>query len=285
MVLRKIFFVVRPIGWSVLLLFLTAIIAQTVIGFFMPGFNILASKDLGKIIFTILVFGALGFFVTQQPPEFRATWIRKNILFLKQWAAFKVFVQCFMFFFFLHVLFLAICYGTGYATLQSVKTPNLLKLIGQLLFGFCATFMLALTEEIMFRGSFFPYFSQWLRPITAAFVTSLCFMIVHFLPNPVTQLRNEWPIGIGLFLLGFMLNLIFIKANTMYANIGTHAGLVYVKVILRKIRFFAFAPAATLPWLLHPDLRQAPLVHIIFGFIIIGLVINMHKKVFISPKN
>ncbi len=285
MVLRKIFFVVRPIGWSVLLLFLAATLVQMGVGFFVPGFDILASKDLGKIIFTTLVFGALGFFVYQQPSEFRTAWVARNFTFLKECAAFKIFAQCFVFFFFLHALFLGICYGTGHAALQSVTAPNLLKFAGQLLFGFGATFMLALTEEIMFRGTFFPYFSQWLRPITATLVTSLCFMIVHFLPNPVAQLRNEWPIGLGLFLLGFMLNLIFIKAGTMYANIGTHAGLVYVKVILRKIRFLAFAPAATLPWLLHPDLRQAPLVHILFGCIIIGLVINMRNKLFIYPKN
>ena len=145
--------------------------------------------------------------------------------------------------------------------------------------------MLALTEEIMFRGTLFPYFVQWLRPITAVFVTSLCFMIVHFLPNPVMQLYTDWPIGLGLFLLGFMLNLIFIKTGTMYANIGTHAGLVYVKVILRKMRFLVFAPAADLPWLLNADLRQAPLVHLFFGCIIIGLIINMHDRLFITHKN
>jgi membrane protease YdiL (CAAX protease family) len=284
MVVQKVFLAIRPVVLSALLLFVTANTAQNLITLFIPSFDILASKDLGKIVFTTLVFISLGFFVWLQSASFRFAWIKRNFGFLGNRAELTRFAQFFTLFFTLHALFLGICFALGFAHLQPAHITNFYKLAGQLLFGFCATFMLAYTEEVMFRGTLFPYFSQWLRPITAAFVTSLAFMIVHFLPNPLAQLLNDCPTGLGLFSLGFMLNLIFIKMGTMYANIGTHAGLVFVKVVLRKIRFLVFAPIATLPWLLHSDLRQAPLVHILFWCISVGLVVNLRKIIFAPPQ-
>ncbi len=183
----------------------------------------------------------------------------------------------------LHALLLGSCYFYGLGSLQTIADVSIIKIIGQLLFGFLATFMLALTEEIMFRGTLYPYFAHWLRPITAVFVTSLSFMLVHFFPSPVAQIQRDLPIAIGLFLLGFMLNLIFITAGSMYANIGTHAGLVYVKVILRKARFFVLASTNTLPWFLHTDLRQAPIVHALFGLIIVGLIVHKRDVLFAKP--
>lgn len=284
MVVQKVFLVVRPVVLSALLLFVTAYSAQNLIALFIPSFDILASKDLGKIVFTILVFISLGFFVRVQPAPFRFAWVKRNFGFLGNRAELTRFAQFFTLFFALHALFLGICFALGFAHLQPVTIPSFYKLSGKLLFGFCATFMLAYTEEVMFRGTLFPYFSQWLRPINAAFTTSLSFMLVHFLPYPWTQIPNDAATAFGLFSLGFMLNLIFIKIGTMYANIGTHAGLVFVKVVLRKIRFLVFAPAATLPWMLHSDLRQAPLVHILFWCISIGLVFNMRKTIFVAKK-
>ena len=149
-----------------------------------------------------------------------------------------------------------------------------------MLFGFGATFMLAYTEEVMFRGTVFPFLVQFMRPIAAVFFTALAFMTVHFLPSPLAQVWRDPAIALGLFLLGFMLNLIFIAAETMYANIGAHAGLVFVKVILRKVRFLTIAAPPWLPWFLHHDLRQAPLVHLFFLVVIVGLVVLLRKKLF-----
>lgn len=283
MVVQRFLKIVRPILVSALLLFAAANVLQYGIAAIIPSFNILASKDLGKIIFTLLVFGALGVFVYQQPPSFRKDWVKRNFLFLSSHHGLQIFFRCFLLFFTLHALFLGACYWAGVASFLPIGDISIISLTGKLLFGFAATFMLAFTEEIMFRGTIYPYLTQWLRPLTAVLFTSLAFMIVHFLPNPVVQLAHDWPIAIGLFLLGFMLNLIFIKAGTMYANMGTHAGLVFVKVILRKIRFIAFAPLNSLPWFLHSDLRQAPLVHLLFGLIIVGLCINMKTVLFKRP--
>jgi membrane protease YdiL (CAAX protease family) len=280
MAMRKIFQVVRPILLSAFALLVVSICTQQGMQFFMPHFQLLASKDLGKIIFTTLAFGAIALFIAQQPAAFRAAWVKRNLLFLTSRIGLRYFTGCFALFFFLHCLFLAICYTSGHGALQTVVNIQPFTLTGKLIFGFFVTFMLALTEEIIFRGTFYPYFVAFMRPIWAVLATSLLFMIVHFLPNPISQLYADWPVGLGLFLLGFMLNLIFIKAGSMYANIGTHAGLVYVKVILRKIRFFVFAPLPTLPWILHTDLRQAPIVHILFASIIIYLIISQRAFLF-----
>lgn len=283
MVAQRFFKIVRPIFVSALLLFCAAVLVQYCVTFFIPSFDILASKDMGKIVFTLLIFGSLSIFILQQTSKFQHRWWLRNIHFLYDRTQLHLFWRCFVTFFMLHALLLGSCYFYGLGSLQTIADVSIIKIIGQLLFGFLATFMLALTEEIMFRGTLYPYFAHWLRPITAVFVTSLSFMLVHFFPSPVAQIQRDLPIAIGLFLLGFMLNLIFITAGSMYANIGTHAGLVYVKVILRKARFFVLASTNTLPWFLHTDLRQAPIVHALFGLIIVGLIVHKRDVLFAKP--
>lgn len=283
MVAQRFLKIVRPIFISALLLFCAAVLVQYCMTFFIPSFDILASKDLGKIVFTLLVFGALGIFILQQPSKFQHQWWLRNIHFLYDRTQLRLFGRFFVTFFMLHVLLLASCYFFGLGLLQNISDVSVIKIIGQLLFGFIATFMLALTEEIMFRGTLYPYFAQWLRPIVAVFITSLLFMLVHFFPSPVAQIQKDPPIATGLFLLGLMLNLIFISAGSMYANIGTHAGLVYVKVILRKARFFVLASPSTLPWFLHADLRQAPIVHALFTLIIVVLIVYKRDVLLRKP--
>lgn len=255
--------------------------AQIFFSQIMPGFDILASKDFGKVVFTLLVFVALAIFVGYQPSEFASNWRERNFGFLIQKKGAILFAKVFGIFFSLHVLLLAAFYWVGVASFCSDVFISL-KAFGQIIFGFFVTFMLAYTEEVIFRGTVFPYLIQFVRPILAVFFTSIMFMIAHFLPNPVVQLAQDPAIAIGLFLLGFMLNLIFIAAGTMYANIGAHAGLVFVKVILRKVRFLVIAAVPTLPWFLHQDLRQAPLVHGLFLVVILGLIVWLRKILFSS---
>lgn len=279
---RKIFLRIRPIVFSALFLFITAWLAQISLSRTISGFDILASKDLGKIVFTLLVFAALGIFVAQQPSAFVCNWRKQNFGFLTQKKGAILFAKVFTIFFSLHALLLASFYLGGVAYFSPSAFFSL-KAFGQIVFGFFVTFMLAYTEEVMFRGTVFPYLLQFVRPIVAIFFTALMFMIAHFLPNPLIQLARDPAIAFGLFLLGFMLNLIFVAAGTMYANIGAHAGLVFVKVILRKVRFLVISTAPTLPWFLHHDLRQAPLVHGLFLLVIIGLMV-WYRKILFSSK-
>lgn len=276
---QKVFIRIRPVVVSALFLFFSSVLTQFCLSSVLPSFDILASKDLGKIIFTLLVFVALWIFVMQQSLPFRRAWHARNFIFLSSRQGIGIFARCFGCFFALHAFLLAVFYVCGVAQLHPGGAVSL-KVMGQLLFGFGATFMLAYTEEVMFRGTVFPYLVQFMRPIVAVFFTALAFMTVHFLPNPVAQLWRDPAIALGLFLLGFMLNLIFIAGGTMYANIGAHAGLVFVKVILRKIRFLTIAPAVSLPWFLHDDLRQAPLVYLLFVCVIVGLIVWQRKKLF-----
>jgi hypothetical protein len=52
---------------------------------------------------------------------------------------------------------------------------------------------------------------------------------------------------------------------------GAHAGLVFVKVALRRAPLIIFSQH--LPWWVHSDLRQSVLVHAFFMIIIILLLI------------
>ncbi len=270
----------RPILKSASLFLGTTLVVHYGVQFFFPAssFFILASKDLGKIVFTLLAFGALAHFVHQQSKTFRTAWLKRNFYFLGDGAGLRRFAAFFLLFFGAHVAFLALCSVLGFASLQGVAVPSTLALTGKLIFGFFVTFLLALTEEIIFRGTFFYHFKRWMSELNAVLLTSLFFMTVHFLPNPIMQIYHDWHTALGLFLLGTLLNLINIKWGTMYANIGCHAGLVFVKVVLRKIRFFAFVSPSLLPWFLHADLRQAPIVHFFFAIISLSIIFSLRRE-------
>jgi membrane protease YdiL (CAAX protease family) len=128
--------------------------------------------------------------------------------------------------------------------------------------------MLAWTEELIFRGTIFPYFEQFYSTIPSIVLTSLIFMLVHNLKNPLMLLSCDWKLGLGLFLLGVLLNQIFVITRKLYAGMGVHAGLVFVKVVLRRIPFLSSVP----------DLRQSYLVHILFLFTIVTLFFVYRKK-------
>jgi hypothetical protein len=106
-------------------------------------------------------------------------------------------------------------------------------------------------------------------------------MLCHDLTNPLNLITKDWKLGLGLFLLGMMLNIIFVITQKLYTGMGAHAGLVFVKVILRRARFLVFLPAAQLPCWVNPDLRQSVLIHIMFVAVNIGLIIR-YRKIFFT---
>lgn len=64
---------------------------------------------------------------------------------------------------------------------------------------------------------------------------------------------------------------------------GIHAGLVFVKVILRRLPLIGYLPEEQWQWWFAQDLRQAPLVHILFAIIILTLIIIYRKKLRTQP--
>ena len=63
---------------------------------------------------------------------------------------------------------------------------------------------------------------------------------------------------------------------------GAHAGLVFVKVALRRIPCLVYLPV--LPFWLHIDLRQSHLVHVFF-IGIIGIVMVRYRAVLFTANN
>jgi hypothetical protein len=101
-------------------------------------------------------------------------------------------------------------------------------------------------------------------------------MLVHNITHPLELVTTQWKLGLGLFLLGFLLNLVFIISQKLYVGMGVHAGLVYVKVFLRRIPCITYA--SSLPWWLNSDLRQSLITHLLFAVVITFLLIRARKS-------
>ncbi|MEI6806837.1 MAG: CPBP family intramembrane glutamic endopeptidase [Myxococcaceae bacterium] len=222
--------------YTALLLLFNSLVIQAVGHWFEPSFNLLANRGVGKIIFMLLVVGHM-------------LWLaRRASLELNFHFKLKYFFGYFFVFFVLHMLMIIL--------LNNLGSPEVsLKILGSIALGFIATFFLACAEEMIFRGILFRYFSQTLPIYLSIFLTSLIFMFSH-------NLSEGWRLGLGLFLLGVLLNLLFVSTKQLSASIGAHAGLVFVKVILRRVHFVGYTPL---------DLRQNHWVHLIFLILIIFL--------------
>jgi len=258
---------VGPIILSALSLFISFTLLQPFAYFLDPTFNLLSSRGIGKVTFVCMAIYQILLFLTVQSPLFLKQFFDRVLFFFVKERWFSRFSIYFTVFFSLHALVLfffflsgAIAYNPNWGTIT-------LALVSKTLFGLFVVFMLAWTEELIFRGTIYPYFAQFYRPLPSMLLTSLIFMLVHNLKNPLTLVTTEWRLGLGLFLLGLLLNQIFVITGKLYTGMGVHAGLVFVKVILRRAPFLARVP----------DLRQSHVVHLLFAIAITYLFIKNIK--------
>lgn len=256
-----------PILLSALSLLNSFFIIQPLALFFGPEFNLLASRGIGKVAFISMVIFQVLLFMLYQPPSFLKNFLDRVVLFFVKERWFPLFASLFSIFFIFHSIVLLIFYIFGMISFSPIFIINP-SVIGKLLFGLFVAFMLAWTEELIFRGTIFPYFEQFYSTVPSIILTSLIFMLVHNLKNPLMLLSYDWKLGLGLFLLGVLLNQVFVITRKLYAGMGVHAGLVFVKVVLRRIPFLSNVP----------DLRQSYLVHILFLLTIVTLFIVYRKK-------
>lgn len=229
-------------------------------------------------------------FLLIQPYSFLQSFFRRTLFFFTETRWFTQFSRFFGLFFVLHACLLFLFYSFGYVVYQPGWGVFSVQLVAKTLFGLFVVFMLAWTEELIFRGTLYPYFEQYYKPITSLFLTSFLFMLVHNLKNPLALVTSEWKLGLGLFLLGVLLNQIFIITGKLYTGMGAHAGLVFVKVVLRRARFLVFVPGmkfglnpTTVAWI-HPDLRQSHIVHILFILVIASLFVKYWNSFLTSSK-
>lgn len=262
---------IRPMIYSALFLLGNTFLIQYVGSLYNPSFNLLASRGFEKIIFTTLVIGhALALALTKSKEFFKKS-LTINVYFLWQSKWIRSFLSMFFIFFSLHALMLFCIGSAGYLHYNPAYhvTLSIIRSIG---LGFIVTFFLAWTEELIFRGILFRYINQILPPLTSVFIASLIFMFAHDLARPWNLITVHWHLGLGLFLLGMLLNLLFLISGKLYISMGAHAGLVFVKVILRRIPLIKYLPTEQLPWWLAIDLRQSHLTHILFGLTILLLL-------------
>jgi len=284
--MRRIGKILRPIVVSAFSFVACFFLLQPLAVALHPSFSLYANRGAGKIALTVCVLAHVILFLMLTPTSFRQRWYQKNISFFAQRAWIKNFLRMFSIFFMMHVGVLALCLGYNAAHYN----PAWLNAVtwsrcGNAVFGFVATFFLAWTEELIFRGTLYLFFVDYLRPFSSALITSLIFALAHDLTNPFNLITQHWQLGLGLFLLGMLLNLIFIIAGNLYAGMGAHAGLVYVKVLLRRFPLIIFAPAGQNPYWINKDLRQSLFIHALFIVIISFLVIRYRHVLFTNQKD
>lgn len=278
--IKKFIKAIGPILLSALLLLTVFLILQPIMLTLKPEYSLLSSRGLGKVIFITLVISTILGFIFTQSKSFVKSFLETNLYFFKDKNFIKLFFKYFSVFFLLHALLLFIFYISEYAIFNNNWGQFNLILILKILFGFFVVFMLAYTEELIFRGTLFPYFEQHFSTFTSLITTSVIFMLVHDLKNPLNLITKNWQLGLGLFLLGLLLNLIFIKTRKLYTNMGAHAGLVFVKVILRRAPLLIFLDQNSLPFWVNKDLRMSILIHALFFGLILYLIIINRKKIF-----
>lgn len=276
--MQKIWKVIGPIVLSALSIFISVLILQPIACWLNPTFSLLANRGIGKIGITVLVIWHILLLLATNSKLVLNDFLKTNLLFFKRknWVA--PFLKFFGIFAALHAAFLAILVFAGYADVVAVQTKFNCSFLLKILLGFVATFFLAWTEELIFRGTVYKIFATELCPLTSALAASTIFMMAHNLTNPLALVTYDWKLGAGLFLLGLLLNLVFIITGKLYTGMGIHAGLVFVKVFLRRVPFLAFAAPEMLPFFMNKDLRQSILVHIIFIVANLFLIFRFKSK-------
>lgn len=278
--IKKVFKAFGPILLSALSIFISFKVLQPIAYLIDPSFNLLSNRGIGKVAFVTLVILQIILFIVTQSKQFFNKFLKTNILFFSKLDWIKKYLKYFIIFFSLHALMLCIFVLVGFAKFNPILENITLKLFLRILFGFIVTFFLAWTEELIFRGTLFPYFEQTLSTFSSLIITSVIFMFVHNLTNPLDLITTNWRLGLGLFLLGLLLNLIFIDTKKLYTGMGAHAGLVFVKVFLRRMPLLIFLPATQLPSWINKDLRMSNLIHIFFLIAVIIMFIKTRKKLF-----
>lgn len=162
-------------------------------------FSLFANRGIGKIAITVLVITHIILLTTLQSKNFLENWFDTNVSFFKRYTWIKLFSLFFIIFFALHLLLLLSFYVTDFATYNAAWGTIKRSLLLKMLFGFIATFFLAWTEELIFRGTFYKFFVRYLCPLESIVWTSIIFMFVHDLANPLTLVTIHWRLGLGLF--------------------------------------------------------------------------------------
>jgi membrane protease YdiL (CAAX protease family) len=147
------------------------------------------------------------------------------------------------------------------------RLPTLLAI------GLLSAWLVAISEEIVFRGVLLSYL-RWngssAVTIAAITVSALLFAIAHNIRDPLAWLTpREIPLFIGLWLLAVMLGVTYVVTRSLWCSIGLHSGLLAIGRVLPRgdmivIDFGPWWLGGTGDLGMDGDLRRAPIVWAIF---------------------
>jgi membrane protease YdiL (CAAX protease family) len=151
-----------------------------------------------------------------------------------------------------------------------------LKIAERTFIGLLVVVVLAFTEEMIFRVFLMRYLmwdASTLAAITAVISASLIFAFLHNLTDPLAWFTHEqFPLFIGLFILGALLCVTYISTGSITCAIGLHSGFLGSKVFLRKTQILSVNPDMLLLQN-TADLRMSPIVWALW--IVMGAVIYL----------
>ena len=155
-----------------------------------------------------------------------------------------------------------------------------------------SSIFVALLEEALFRGAIFGLFRRSLPPLMALFCVTFIFAAVHFLKplDSFTVPQVTWLSGFTLlphlfhqfgepmtllagfttiFTLGWVVGAATLRTRSLWAGIGFHAGLVFVKMSFSK---FTKRDAAHLPWIGEElQIGLVPVIALALGGVLLWL--------------
>jgi membrane protease YdiL (CAAX protease family) len=140
--------------------------------------------------------------------------------------------------------------------------------LGKMAVGIVAACALAMSEEFIFRGFVMRYLRWNTTPavtVGAVLASAFIFASAHNIADPLAWFTaREFPLFVGLFLLGILLAVTYLVTGSLWCSIGLHAGLVVLgELFLRRdIIRIDFSP-----WWMGgiEEIRMAPLVWLSFA--------------------
>jgi membrane protease YdiL (CAAX protease family) len=143
-------------------------------------------------------------------------------------------------------------------------------------------FTIAATEELLFRGFFLQTLMKDLPRWIAVVITGIIFVLFHKLG----AVQDFWTVPYdamlagGIFSLHILLCVAFFKSKTLYLPLGIHSGLVFTKVVFRKLKLIEVVDAESYLFGLGGDARRGVLAWGLFlaGILVLRYLITDREK-------
>lgn len=258
--LRRLNKSIGPIIGSALCFTLSFITLDTLACALDPAFSLTYRHGVGGVVVLLSAVWLACCFASIQPRQLIArlaqhlTWPLSN-----RWG---LFCRYFALGVVLHCAILGLYLGCTSSTWHTVSGAQFLRVVPTLALGLIATLFLAWSEEAVFRGLLLDHCMQYHRFFGSLIISSAVFSLAHDLQAPWRLVSSQWQLGLGLFLLGMFLATLAHRHQTLAASAGFHAGIVFIKVMLRKVPAVTLASSNHLFWPI--DLRQSLVVQLLF---------------------